>query len=139
MAKFTVAFLATTVMVAAGTMAAQEAPVGYRYQSAAGPIIAFIPSFAIGTPDIPAPRIHIPAELLAYSGDTEGALYKPAPLSTTDQPLGPRYQSPAGPEIAFIPSVESSPDMSLWLSTAAIPPQTQVGTVPSEAPADTGR
>ena len=139
MAKFTVAIFAATAMVAAATMAAQDAPVGYRYQSPAGPTIAFIPSFATGTPDIPAPRIEIPADLLAYSGETEGALYQPAPLSASDQPLGLRYQSPAGPEVAFIPSVESSPDMPLWLSTAAIPPQTQVGTVPSQTPADTGR
>lgn len=122
MARMTFVFFAAAAMLAAGTMAAREKPVGYQYQSPAGPMVAFIPSFATGYPELPSPRIEIPAEILAFSGDTMG----PAPLDPAGLPPGPHHHSAAGPEVAFMPS-------------AAVAQDPQIGAVPRETPPGTGR
>lgn len=122
MARITVFVFAATAMLAAGTMAAREKPVGYQYQSPAGPMVAFIPSFATGYPDILPQRVEIPAHLLASRGDAR----PPAPGDVAPLPPGPRHRSEAGPEVAFMPSAAETLD-------------TQIGAVPYEPPAATGR
>lgn len=120
MARTTFVFVAATAMLAASTMAAREKPVGYQYQSPAGPMVAFIPSFATGYPELPPPRIEIPADILAFSGNTA------EPLEPAGLPPGPRHHSAAGPEVAFMPS-------------AAVAQDPQIGAVPRETPPGTGR
>jgi hypothetical protein len=130
MAKFAFVFVAATTIAAAGAVIAQEKPLGPHYQSAAGPEVAFIPSFATGDPAISVPTPHITPDLLASTG--AGSFYKPAPLGD-GRPLGPDYQSPAGPQVAFIPSVNTSPEITLATSDAAAR-ETQLGAVPEDQP-----
>lgn len=135
----TIATLAAVAAVAATTALADELARGYVFQSRAGSDVAWIPSYATDYPDIAAAAPEIPAELLAMTVEPARMQYTPATLDDMPEPLGYRFLSPAGPEVAWVPSVESDPAMPLWLSSAALAQEAQVGAVPQGTPSDTAR
>lgn len=121
---FLIVALAATA-VAAPSLAAES--LGYNYRSAAGPMVAWIPSFALDYPQPVAEAVRIEPDLLTITEDVAGRTYMPEKLRA-----GWEFQSPAGPLVAWVPADDIAPQ-PMWLSNAAEHNAEQLGFVPDEA------
>lgn len=120
---FLVVALAATV--AAAPSLAES--LGYNYRSEAGPMVAWIPSFALDYPEPAAEAVRIEPDLLTITEDVAGRTYVPEKLRA-----GWEFESPAGPQIAFVPADDIAPQ-PMWLSNAAEHNAEQLGFLPEEA------
>lgn len=111
--------------VAAPSLAAES--LGYNYRSEAGPMVAWIPSFALDYPEPAAEAVRIEPDLLTITEDVAGRTYMPEELRA-----GWEFESPTGPQIAFVPADNIAPQ-PMWLSSAAERNTEQLGFVPEEA------
>lgn len=121
---FLIVALAATAL-AAPSLAAES--LGYNYRSAAGPMVAWIPSFALDYPQPAAEAVEISPDQLAITEDVVGRTYVPEKLRA-----GWEFESPTGPQIAFVPADNIAPQ-PMWLSNAAEHNAEQLGFVPDEA------